>query len=281
MENSPRLPNFLVIGAQRSGTTWLHRVLRQHPGLWLPPIKELHYFDRLRARRRGPRGREWLLLAWFGLTLNAWAFRFYFGERNDDWYARLFEEAQVKGLTAGEVTPAYAVLGDDVFCRIRQLNPDIKMIFVMRDPVDRAWSAVNLELRAGYIEKPLTVDKALDYARSRGAVLRSSYMDTIRRLERIFPAAQLHCCFFDDLCERPASLVARMLEFLGVDPGKVSDMSLRQAVNSAAAGKPIPSAFERDMARKYLPVVEELCDRFEGPPHKWRARYQRLLNGVD
>ena len=40
-------PDFLVIGAQRAGTTWLHRVLRQHPSLWLAPVKELHYFDKL------------------------------------------------------------------------------------------------------------------------------------------------------------------------------------------------------------------------------------------
>lgn len=280
MDISPRLPNFLVIGAQRSGTTWIHRVLRQHPELWLPPVKELHYFDRPRGRRRGPRGQEWLLLTWFGLTLNAWAFRYYFGKRDEWWYARLFEEARAKGLIAGEITPAYAVLGDDVFCRIRQLNPDIKIMFIMRDPVDRAWSAVNLEFRAGHIEKPLTDEKALDYALARGAVLRSSYMDTIRRLERIFPAAQLHFCFFDDLCERPTSLIAQMLEFLGVDPGRVSDLILPPAVNSAATGKSIPSAFERDMARRYLPIVEELCDRFEGPPHKWRGRYQRLLNSL-
>ena len=39
-------PDFLIIGAQRAGTTWLHRVLRQHPSLWLAPVKELHYFDK-------------------------------------------------------------------------------------------------------------------------------------------------------------------------------------------------------------------------------------------
>ena len=46
MSEKPRDPDFLVIGAYRAGTTWLHRVLRQHPALWLPPGKELHYFDK-------------------------------------------------------------------------------------------------------------------------------------------------------------------------------------------------------------------------------------------
>jgi hypothetical protein len=276
-----RLPNFLVIGAQRSGTTWLHRVLRQHPGLWLPPVKELHYFDRPHARRGSLRRGNWLLMAWLGLTTrDTWVLRYFLGERNDEWYARLFERAQAKGLIAGEITPAYAVLGDDVFCRIQRLNPEIKMVFVMRDPVERIWSAVNLELRSGRIPGPLTEEKSFGYARQHGTTLRSCYMDTIRRLERFFPASQLHFCFFDDLRERPASLIAHILEFLGADPNRISEMRLPQAVNSAAAGKPIPRAFERDMARQYLPVVEELCGRFEGPPHQWRARYERLLNGA-
>jgi hypothetical protein len=48
---SEKGPDFLVIGAQRAGTTWLHRVLSQHPRLWLPPVKELHYFDKLDTKR--------------------------------------------------------------------------------------------------------------------------------------------------------------------------------------------------------------------------------------
>ena len=46
MSGAARGPDFLVIGAQRAGTTWLHRVLSEHPALWLTPVKELHYFDK-------------------------------------------------------------------------------------------------------------------------------------------------------------------------------------------------------------------------------------------
>ena len=278
MDASPRRPDFLVIGAQRSGTTWLYHVLRQHPHLWLPPVKELHYFDRPQLRRGSVRLEDWLPMAWTGLkTCDLWIFRYFFGLRSDEWYMQLFQKAQAKGLITGEITPAYAILGDNVFHRIQKMNPDVKLIFVMRNPVDRAWSSAHRKAKFGRIDGPLTEEKALESARSHGTALRSSYMDTIRRLERIFPARQLHFCFFDDLRERPAVFVTQILVFLGVDPSKVAGMRLPPAMNSAATGKPIPIEFERNMAREYLPVVQELCSQFGGPPHAWRTSYKKLL----
>jgi hypothetical protein len=277
-QTHPRGPDFLVIGAQRSGTTWLHLVLRQHPQLWLPAVKELHYFDKP-VHRSCLRLEDWPRIGWVGLnSFDPWLLRYFFGARNDEWYMRLFQKAQARGLTSGEVTPAYGTLAEDVFARIRDMNPDVKLVFIMRDPVDRAWSAANLAAKSGYFDGPLTEEKALIRAHSPGWVSRSSYMDTIRRLEKIFPALQLQYCFFDELRDRPSKLAAAILAFLGVDPAKVSDMVLPDAVNAAAAGKAIPSGFERTMARECLPMVQELCRRFEGAPHVWRARYEALLN---
>ena len=137
-------PDFLVIGAQRAGTTWLHRVLRQHPALWLPPVKELHYFDRLDIKRTilSPKERRRVGLKRL-LSLDPWLIKYWFRHRDDKWYASLFRGAQARGLIAGEITPAYATLNEKVLRRIQRMNEGIKLVFVMRDPVDRAWSAVN------------------------------------------------------------------------------------------------------------------------------------------
>src|SRR5215210_2387932 len=97
----PRGPDFLVIGAQRAGTTWLHRVLRQHPKLWLPPVKELHYFDKLDTMRTILDAKERRRVRLNGLlSLNPWLFRFWLGKRGDAWYAELFHHAQTQGLIA-------------------------------------------------------------------------------------------------------------------------------------------------------------------------------------
>jgi Sulfotransferase family len=269
-------PDFLVIGAQRAGTTWLHRVLSQHPALWLPPVKELHYFDKLDIERTilSPKERRRLGLKRLA-SLDPWLISFWFRARSDEWYASLFRGAQARGLIAGEITPAYATLDETVLRRIKRMNDKIKLIFVMRDPVDRAWSAVNNAAKKGVDAS--TVEKSIERAREWGTVARSAYADTIRRLEAVFPASQVHYCFFDDLRDQPEALTSDLLSFLGVEQFL---LQLPQAVNVAAGSKAVPHEFSREMARDYLTMVQQLCRRFQGPPHKWRARYENLLSDV-
>ncbi len=277
---SEKGPDFLVIGAQRAGTTWLHRVLSQHPRLWLPPVKELHYFDKLETKRTAfdPKERRRVRLG--GLkSMDPWLFRYWFGKRGDGWYGRLFRDARAKGFIAGEITPAYATLSEKVLRRIHRMNDKIKLIFVMRDPVERVWSAVNNAAKKGAADAS-TVDAALERARESGASARSAYADTIQRLEAIFPKSQIHYCFFEDLRDRPEALTAELLSFLGVEPNPAVPIRLPQAVNVAAGSKAPPLAFATEMARDYLPMVERLCQRFQGPPQAWRARYRQLLNGT-
>jgi hypothetical protein len=110
-------------------------------------VKELHYFDKLdtvrtcldpKERRRLGFGRLWLL--------DPWAVHFWLGRRHDAWYARLFEDARRRGLISGEITPAYAILGEDIFRRIKSMNRD-SLIFIMQDPLSGPGHAVNNALR--------------------------------------------------------------------------------------------------------------------------------------
>lgn len=276
MERGNEGPDFLVVGAQRAGTTWLHRVLRRHPRLWLPPVKELHYFDKpgirrtiLCAKERRRIGRKRLL------SLDPWLLRFWLGRRDDAWYASLFRAARARGLVAGEITPAYATLPEAVLRRIQAMNDRIKLVYVMRDPVERAWSAVNNAAKKGD-PSAAAVETAIARAREAGAAARSAYADTLERLEAVFPASRIHCCFFDDLRARPAELTHALFRFLDVEE---IALELPAAVNVAAGSKPVPLAFARALAADYLPMVERLCRRFEGPPELWRARYEALLAG--
>jgi len=270
-------PDFLVVGAQRAGTTWLHRVLRQHPALWLPPVKELHYFDKLDAPRTildvGERRR--LKLRGFP-SLDPWFVRYWLGRRSDAWYAALFREARATGLIGGELTPAYAILDEEVLRRVRCLNDKIKLIFVMRDPVERAWSAVNNAIRKGAGDRT-TVKLLIERARDPAVAQRSAYHDTIRRLEAVFPLGQIHYCFFDDLRDEPRAMASRVFSFLGVGAGVPGTLEFPEAVNVAAGSDPIPAQFSRALAKDYLPSVRQLSERFRTPVSQWRVRYEALL----
>ena len=133
MRNNNSLPHFLGIGAQKVGTTWLWANLREHPEVWMPPFKEIHYFSRspayaspnwlasegLHSRLFGRQPRDIFWRTWLrsrvrehlrrpNLPLIRWEWRFFFGRYNDDWYASLFEPGQ--GKVRGEITPAYSIL---------------------------------------------------------------------------------------------------------------------------------------------------------------------------
>jgi hypothetical protein len=276
----PGGPDFLVIGAQRSGTSWLYQVLRKHPELWLPPLKELHYFDKI-AKPQSWQGQEKLrrLRGRLGNSLRIclWDLKYFLGKRNDEWYAGLFTKAQQKGLLAGEVTPAYALLNSEQFLHVYRNNTRIKLIFIMRDPVERAWSAVNRAFRRGHIPgTTLTIQAALKRARRHSAD--SEYIETVNRLDSIFPSSQLHYCFFEDLALRPVNFVSAILSFLGVSSENAEfllpTVSLTRVLPQT---NPMPVEFEREIAGDLLPSMQELCERFNGPPHKWRNHYEKLL----
>jgi Sulfotransferase domain len=272
----PRGPDFLVIGAQRAGTTWLHQALSQHPALWLTPVKELHYFDKLHRTRTwlDPYERRRVRPK----KLDLWHLRYLLGQRSDKWYARLFHAAQMEGRLAGESTPSYAVLDDEGLRHIRSINSKVKLIFVMRDPVDRAWSAATNAYRKGRITG-LSVHETVDWAHSRNVTQRSMYLDTIRRVESIFSPEQLHCGFFDDLRDRPDQFVAEVLSFLGAESDRTWKLAPQGAMNATGGSKPMPGEFARTMAAFHLPGVRELSQHFEGPPQRWQARYDALING--
>ena len=153
------LPNFLCIGAQRTGTTWLYKNLKNHPEVWMPLVKEIHYFDEKENYNSLPPldrfnynyrryKRRWFLInaslkkksGQFNPDFKKfpWYAKYLLNFRNDTWYASLFERGA--GKTLGEITPEYAILSPESVADIHRLMPDAKIIFIMRDPMQRAWS---------------------------------------------------------------------------------------------------------------------------------------------
>lgn len=274
---TPRGPDFLVVGAQRSGTTWLHAVLSQHPQLWLTPVKELHYFDKLHLRRTLADAHERGRVGFSGLAQPGFALRYWLGARGDAWYAALFAAAQRRGAIAGEITPAYAAQGEAVFRRIHAVAPHAKLVFVMRDPIARIWSALNhAHEKRGGTPGALALEDALARARRPAVASRSAYGDTIARLEAFFPPGQLHFAFFEALREDPQRFTADLLKFLGADPACAERIQYPAAVNAAVRSTPVPPALAQALAREYLPMVRALAVRFGGAPERWRARYEAL-----
>jgi hypothetical protein len=272
-------PDFIGIGAARCGTSWIYEVLGRHPAIWLPPIKELHYFDDP-ARKRYYRFLRMRLVSgfWIKRPLSRWDWRYFVGRPSDEWYCQLFEPGRRRGLLTGEITPGYSILNAQTFARVKALNPDVKLLFMMRDPIMRCWSAVIKRRQMEGLREMPTAEDAIRMARYRGVWARSLYTDCIEKIERLFSPAQIFYGFFEELSATPDLFVRRLLSFLQVESPDFGP-TLPAPLNAAAAGTRPPELFERTLAAALLPSVQKLCDRFDGPPHDWQARYRALLDG--
>jgi hypothetical protein len=140
------LPDFIGIGAQKAGTTWLYSALSAHPQIWTTPKKEIHYFDRSPDWRdpkiekfKKARGGRSRLETWH------WYRKYSRLPRNDRWYASLFRPG--RNQIAGEITPDYYVMDKAKVSRVHDTLPDTKLLFFMRNPIERAWSHAFMDLR--------------------------------------------------------------------------------------------------------------------------------------
>lgn len=280
-------PDFLGIGAQKAATTWLYQNLSQHPRIFMP-MKEVHYFDWPAAPgpqlwnglRGGPEARRWRAEQGRHLrrlrreplrALSGWLRDL--GPRDDAWYLSLF--CTGPGRVRGEITPAYATLDEAGVARVHALLPELKLIFLMRDPIDRIWSAYRMK-HGGVEGAEHDAARCRDFFRSPDTRARTAYLDTLLRWRRFYPSERIFLGFYEEVVERPAALLLRLLRFLGVEeePGLLSRVGAPVYPGRALA---IPAAVERMLAEQLLGDLEELAAELPGPPERWLARARAIL----
>jgi hypothetical protein len=179
-------PRFLVIGAQKAGTTWLYYCLIHHPEIFLPTPKELHYFD---ANFHSP-------------------FRI---------YMNYFREAGAR--MSGEMTPCYSSLSAFRVAQVRQLIGSQKIIFLLRNPVERAESHALMELCAqqGRSAEEIPAKDFIAHFKSKNSILRTKYLRTYRIWCNAFGKENVYLDSYDRVSQCPETLLRDICEFLGVD----------------------------------------------------------------
>jgi hypothetical protein len=265
-------PDFLCVGAQKGGTSWLYRQLEPHPDFWMPPIKELHYFNSLnRTRRfRPPRCRDQRDASFLDSMKNLSALSYIDLES----YGRLFEH---KGsLVSGDISPAYSTLTDEVIQRVVNSFPNLKVLFLARDPVDRAWSQLSMGIRLGMISRFDTTDpdEVIRNLLNPGVLLRSHPSKIVSRWKRYVRPDLFRIYFFDDLEKNPAELRRSILLFLGADPNKPSGRLKPE--NNQDAGREklrLTDKVRSRMAKFFEQELKDCATELGGPAKRWPARY--------
>jgi hypothetical protein len=269
-------PDFIGIGAQKAGTTWLARNLAAHPQIWMPPIKEIHYFDRpsdwrdpvkLRAKERN---------LWDVLREIRWANSYNKLPRNDRWYASLFKPG--KRQIAGEITPAYAVLDVTTIRHVHTLMPGAKVIFFLRNPVERMWSqAVMYFDRQGRRAEAASSSELRKHFGLERVLSRTDYLRTIENWSRFYDQERIFLGFMEDIHFHPQALLKRLYAFLGVDPTFSRPSDTGRRVHSRSSGS-MPAATARFLAELYREDLERLQELFGGYASFWLYCADSLLS---
>lgn len=240
-------PDFVGIGAHRAGSTWLWSNLRRHPDIYMPGTKELHHFDYHDRRQVLPFSKE--------------------GDRLLRYGAR-FLPGKIQGRTSGEITPAYSTLPINQVRRIRDRFPDLRVIFVMRNPVDRAWSHAKQSVPPIY-EKPLedvTREELREFFDLPFVVNRGDYQRVLENWGTVFPDDRLFVGILEEMSSRPAEVFPELLGFLKVDPDWDVDWDTVHRPVNETSEVDMPQWVRKFLVDRYRPHVESVTKYLEREP---------------
>ena len=203
------LPNFLIIGTTKGGTTSLYKYFRAHPEIYMSPVKEPRYFafdhtnpDHLR-----------LVPHSYPIT-------------SMEQYLTLFDD--VNGEKAiGEASPIY-LNSPIAAARIKDCIPDVKLLVSLRNPVDRAYSHYLMYYREGHVKSPF-VDAFRDLEgaekRCRHYVRTSFYYEKLKRYFDLFDRSQIKLILLEDLQKDPTGVIRELFQYVEVDDAFMPELS--------------------------------------------------------
>lgn len=234
-------PNFIYIGPDKAGSSWLHEVLLSHPQVFMSPAKDLYFFDR-------------------------------YYDRGLDWYLRQFDDARPENLVVGEVCQDY-LFHPEAPQRIADSLGSCRMMVTLRDPADRAFSSYLYMLRSGW--EPGTFLQALD---GHPMLLQhGSYATALERFTERFGRDQIHVAVFDDLVADPQTFIDALTSWLDVTSISLTPAQLQARLPAGRARSVLMSRVASGGAK----IVRErdganLVGRVKRSPLVQRALYRPL-----
>jgi len=206
-----RLPDILIGGTEKGGTTWLQDVMAAHPDLYFPDVKELHFFNAFDSNLNR-------LDAYERLGLEG--------------YAKTFATARQDQLI-GEATPLY--LSDpEAPARIANALPHARVIFLLRDPVSRAWSHYRMAHAKQHVTEPL---ETLIDAYDERFFERGFYAKHLARWLKLMGPNQCLIAFYEDVAKDPAQVLVQIADWLDISPYPFLEADPERRRNAATGYK--------------------------------------------
>lgn len=275
-------PFLLCVGAQKSATSWLSEMLRTKTPVWVGAFKEFHYFDRysdipwiringdkrfhdrfLKLTSDLPTMRE------ISRNRLIWLMDRLLIDSDEDYVDYLAKFAK-NAPAAADFTPEYATLPQDAFERMKAVLPNATALFMMRDPVARAWSGAKHRVSFRQAEEAILtdLDSFLRFMEEPIIKAFADYPTTIMRLQKTFPDARIG--FYEEILksdEAALGFINLLLGDLGLAP--LEDASNIRKQVYVGQSKSMPEAWIPVIREKLDPVYKGLSDMGLVVPEKW------------
>jgi len=222
------LPNFFIVGAAKAGTTSLYNYLVEHSDVYMSPIKEPNYFSkdiRFEDFRIDYKKTSYIDFNKYFSSLPLKFLHIAYIEKQKD-YEKLFEGSE-NYKVRGEISNSY-LFSKKAAEEIRNNIPDAKILIVLRNPIERAYSHYLMDARGGYTGDSFRTAVEKDWNKKRkGWGISSVYLELgmyATQVERFliqFPKEQIQIMLFDDLKKDPLSFVKKVYSFLDIDLSQI------------------------------------------------------------
>jgi len=285
-------PHFIHLGPEKTGSSWLHDMLEQHPDVDLPPLKEIRYFyERFISRTSFLRrllGSHWVsqdyrmyllerggvymrhpLSAWRSRSRLAWDLSYLFGRRSDRWFERLFPAGPHK--VTGDFSPQTFDLDRRSIEAIAEGWPSTRVMLVVREPVEWTWSFTRMSLIKD---------------RSPSAVPDESYLQFFAQCAASYPnreniakwrdhfGGRLKVLFFDELVATPDLFLADVCDFLSLPTAPIAGFEGAGRPRNEGRTLLLPDHLRRHLIDLYIGDVRKLAEDFGSHPARWLKDYE-------
>lgn len=228
----PGGPHFIGMGAQKAATTWLFKMLSMHPEVYFPKGKEVAYWNAPFDKREH-----------IATYLNSF---------------RQGAAAAFGGIN-GDITPLYMIIPEDDISYLHETLPDVRLLFIARNPVERAVSSADFHVRF-YPEAKADYDGLLTSPFITNCGMYMKYLDNWLKY---FPREQLHVIIQDDIRKNPRKVIAGVAKHLDIDPSIWMDLPkkyLHQRANAATQKTKIDAAMEARLKEIYREDVKRFSE---------------------
>lgn len=306
------IPEFLCIGAQKAGTTWLYQNLKNHPQIWLPPIKENYYFSERECQNSfnlierifdKTSEKSWYNHKWrqdfqefYKKYLSAqklkqtienlgsdrvfrWYINYLFSHRNNRWYTSLFDIREPHKIR-GDINPGYSSLTCESVENIHNLMPDAKIILLLRNPITRTWSHACMNTyNIGQNIASMSEEELKALFNRRGFVELGDYPKILETWQSYYPyGKQLFVGFFEEISQTPEQLLTEICNFIGINDLNTELSSLsKKKINVAKQKKEMPPNIATYLAKMYYDDIKYLNKQFGKKTNDWLKYAEQFL----